>query len=125
MGTVAERWKIEAVLAMVRRVQLECFHVVGSGDPENKTRAFMKALDYRIVDVHRVIQRLEVEDYSSGPLRDDKNRPRDLWVFGRYLEEYEVYIKLAAYVAGGAVRAVCVSFHEAEWPLAYPYKKAS
>lgn len=35
-----------------------------------------------------------------------------------------VYIKLAVYVAGGVVRAVCVSFHEAEWPLAYPYRKA-
>lgn len=85
----------------------------------------MKAIDYRIADVHREVQALDVPDYSSGPLRDDKGRPRDLWVFGKFVEEYEVYIKLSAYLAEGAVRVVCVSFHEAAWPLVYPYKKAS
>ena len=125
MGTVAERWKIEAVLALVRQARFECFRVVGSGDPRNKTRAFMKAIGYRAADVHRTVRELEVADYSSGPLQDDKGRPRDLWVFGRCLEECEVYIKLAAYLKADDVQAVCVSFHEAEWPLVYPYRKAS
>ena len=117
MGETAERWKIEAVLTLVRHTQLECFRVVGSSEPNNKTRIFMKTIGYRV-------RELEVVDYSSGPLKDDRGRPRDLWVFGKYLEEYEAYIKLAAYLAGGDVRTVCVSFHEAEWPLTYPYKKA-
>lgn len=124
MGTVAECWKIEAVLKLVRKACFDCFRVAGSGDPGSKTRAFLKAIDYRDVDVYHVVQRLEVSDYSSGPLRDDKGRPRDLWVFGRYIEEYEVYIKLAVHLSGGVVWAVCVSFHEAEWPLVYPYRKA-
>lgn len=124
MGEIAERWKIEAVLTLVRRTQLECFRVVGSSEPNSKTRIFMKAIGYRDVDVHQAVRELEVVDYSSSPLKDDRGRPRDLWVFGKYLEEYEVYIKLAAYLIGGDVRAVCVSFHEAEWPLTYPYKKA-
>lgn len=124
MGTVAERWKIEAVLMLVRNAHLDCFRVVGSGDPESKTRAFLKSIDYRDVDVFHVVRKLEVADYSSGPLQDDKGRPRDLWVFGRYLEEREVCIKLAAYLVEGAVQAVCVSFHESEWPLSYPYRKA-
>lgn len=124
MGTVAERWKIEAVLALVRRARFECFRVTGSGNPGSKTRAFLKAINYRDVDVYRMVQKLEVPDYSSGPLRDDRGRPRDLWVFGKFVEEYEVYIKLTVHVAEGVVWAVCVSFHEAEWPLTYPYKKA-
>lgn len=124
MGRVAERWKIEAVLALVRRTRWECFRVTGSNDPGSKTRSFLKRIDYRDIDVYQVVRRLEVADYSSGPLPDDKGRPRDVWVFGKYLEDYEVYIKLAVYLANGDVRAVCVSFHEAEWPLAYPYKKA-
>ena len=41
------------------------------------------------------------------------------------LAEYEVYIKLTAYLKADDVQAVCVSFHEAEWPLVYPYRKAS
>lgn len=124
MGEIAERWKIEAVLTLVRHTRLECFRVVGSSEPSSKTRIFMKTIGYRDVDVHQAVRKLEVVDYSSGPLKDGRGRPRDLWVFGKYLEEYEVYIKLAAYPIGGDVRAVCVSFHEAEWPLTYPYQKA-
>lgn len=124
MGTVAERWKIEAVLTLVRRTSIEVFRVAGSNDPQSKTRVFMKSIGYRDVDVLESVQELEVADYSSGPLRDNKDRPRDLWVFGRYLEQYEVYIKLTAWLEGGAVRTMCVSFHEAEQPLNYPYKKA-
>lgn len=112
------------MLTLVRRTQLECFRVVGSSEPNSKTRIFMKTMGYRDVDVHQAVRELEVVDYSSSPLKDDRGRPRDLWVFGKYLEEYEVYIKLAAYLIGGDVRAVRVSFHEAEWPLTYPYKKA-
>ena len=124
MGEIAERWKIEAVLALVRRTSLELFRVAGSNDPRSKTRIFMRNIGYRDIDVLQVVQRLDVADYSSGPLRDNKGRPRDLWVFGTYLEEYEVYIKLAAWLADGDVRAMCVSFHEAGQPLSYPYKKA-
>lgn len=124
MGTVAERWKIEAVLTLVRRTSMELFRVAGSNDPQSKTRVFVRNIGYRDVDVLQSVQGLEVGDYSSGPLRDNKGRPRDLWVFGKYLEQYEVYIKLTAWLEGGAVRTMCVSFHEAEQPLSHPYKKA-
>ena len=120
MGTVAERWKIEAVLALVRRARFECFRVVGSGDPRNKTRAFMKAIGYR-----RIMRGLEVEDYCEEPLSDDKGRLHDLWVFGAYVAQFETYIKFAIYVVQGTVKSICVSFHEAERPLSYPYRKAS
>ena len=41
MGTVAERWKIEAVLALVRQVEACDFFVAGEYNPSSKTRAFM------------------------------------------------------------------------------------
>lgn len=125
MAPIAERWKIEAVLAILRKVSEADFFIVGSGVPHSKTRAFLKVLDYRACDVFHVVRNLEVEDYSEGPLPDDKGRPRDLWVFGKYLAEYEVYIKLAIYLEGSVAKAICVSFHEAEWPLSYPYKRVS
>ena len=79
--------------------------------------------DYR--DVRRIMRGLEVEDYCEGPLSDDKGRPHDLWVFGAYVAQFETYIKFAIYVIQGTVKSICVSFHEAERPLSYPYRKAS
>ena len=43
MGTVAERWKIEAVLALVRQVEACDFFVAGEYNPSSKTRAFMRS----------------------------------------------------------------------------------
>ena len=123
MGGVAERWKIEAVLALVRQVKDCDFFVAGEYNPVSKTRAFMRLVEYDYCDVRRIVQGLDVEDYCEGPLPDDKGRPRDLWVFGTYVKAYETYIKFAVHVAQGMVRSICVSFHEAERPLFHPYRK--
>ena len=85
----------------------------------------MRLLDLDYSEMHKIVQLLEVEDYSAGPLVDDKGRPRDLWVFGTYIKEYETYIKFAVYIVREAVKSICVSFHEVERPLPYPYRKAS
>lgn len=37
-GKVAERWKIEAVLALVRAVAYERFVIAGLGNPQGKKR---------------------------------------------------------------------------------------
>ena len=66
---------------------------------------------------------LRASNYSAGPLPDDKGRPHDVWVFGAYIPMYEVYVKLAAFFSSGCVQAVCVSFHEAEHRLSYPYRR--
>lgn len=125
MGETAERWKIEAVLTLVRQVEVCNFFIAGQHIPAGKTRLFLEKLSFDECDVLGIVQGLEVEDYSEGPLADDKGRCRDLWVFGAYVETFETYIKLAIYVTGEAVRSICVSFHAAEWPLFYPYRKAS
>ena len=46
MGTVAERWKIEAVLALVRQVEACDFFVAGEYNPSSKTRAFMRLVEF-------------------------------------------------------------------------------
>ncbi|EQI15357.1 UNVERIFIED_ORG: hypothetical protein QOE_1811 [Clostridioides difficile F501] len=46
-------------------------------------------------------------------------------MFGAYVAQFETYIKFAIYVIQGTVKSICVSFHEAERPLSYPYRKAS
>lgn len=124
MGMVAERWKIEAVLALVRRVAFDNFYVAGSHTSTSKTHVFLQNIGYDDFCVYSEVMNLRVEDYSAGPLRDCKRRPHDLWVFGKYIQAFEVYIKLAVYVREGDVEAICVSFHDCERPMTYPYRKA-
>lgn len=69
----------------------------------------------------QVVQSLMVENYSEGPIKNLLNKWGDLWVFGKDIKGQEVYIKIAYGVPNG--RAICISFHLAEFPMKYPYKK--
>jgi hypothetical protein len=44
-----------------------------------------------------------------------------MWIFGKEVKQNEVYIKLSMGILNG--KAVCLSFHVAEHPLIYPFKK--
>lgn len=68
-----------------------------------------------------VLEKLEVDDYSEGPLSDTLNMRTDMWVFGKMIEEREVYIKITMGHPGAAV--ICISFHIAEYKMTYPLKK--
>ena len=125
VDAIAERWKIEAVLALIRQVVPDRLLVAGLEKRQSKTFRFVQRLGYGKSEIYAAIVGLTVEDYSLGPLPDEKGRPHDLWVFGTYLEQYETYVKLVAFVSREGVEVVCVSFHDAERPLFYPYRKAS
>jgi DNA-directed RNA polymerase subunit N (RpoN/RPB10) len=64
---------------------------------------------------------LSVTDYCKGP-QADKDRPGDIWVFGKEIGGREVYIKLKIAQVGSKKIAKCISFHAAEQPLYYPFK---
>ncbi len=68
----------------------------------------------------REILNLSVVDYSSGP-ETDKDRPGDLWIFGKEINGCEVYIKLKIYTVGATKYAKCISFHEANYSLSHPF----
>ena len=68
-----------------------------------------------------VIKSLTVDDYSEGPIKNILNAWGDLWVFGKDVEGKEVYIKISYGMPNR--RAICISFHLAEYPMNYPYKK--
>jgi hypothetical protein len=68
---------------------------------------------------------LSLENYSSGPTVDEY-KPGYFWVFGKWLGEVEIYIKLKIVTFNhGKERAVCISFHRSEWALKYPLKTDS
>ena len=64
---------------------------------------------------------LSVVDYSSGP-KADRDRAGEVWIFGKAINEHEIYIKLKIVEIEETKIAKCISFHEAEFSLTYPFK---
>ena len=67
-----------------------------------------------------IINKLEVEDYSEGPLEEKMRGILPMWVFGKMVKKQEVYIKISMGVENS--NTICISFHPAEYPMNYPYK---
>ena len=67
---------------------------------------------------------LSVSDYCDGP-KPDKDRPGEIWEFGKSILGNDVYIKLKIAQAGKEKIAKCLSFHMAEFPLCFPFNKTS
>lgn len=68
-----------------------------------------------------VIRQLKVEDYCSGPFEDEYKPKDSLWVFGKTIDEHEIYIKLK--IDLNRNQAICLSFHISEYPMRYPFKR--
>ncbi len=65
---------------------------------------------------------LSVSDYCKGP-EPDKDKPGNIWVFGKKIGGKEVYIKLKIAVVGKERVAKCISFHIANFPLSFPLRE--
>ncbi len=65
------------------------------------------------------IMTLSVENYCQGP-EPDRDRPGEIWVFGKQIGAEEIYIKLKIAQVGKERIAKCLSFHAANFPLCYP-----
>ena len=67
---------------------------------------------------------LTPEDYCEGPKDDDdSSRGGEVWIFGMTIGDQEVYIKLKVVGEEPFDMAICLSFHPAERPLNYPFRK--
>ncbi len=87
-----------------------------------KNLQFLATFGYTIDDAKRILFSLGSKDYSSGPETNrNPNFPGDIWVFGCNVDEVKLYIKIKL-IVGECQQVVCISFHEAEWPLRYPFK---
>jgi hypothetical protein len=67
------------------------------------------------------IMTLSVENYCQGP-EPDRDKPGNIWVFGKQIDTEEIYIKLKIAQVGKEKIAKCISFHIADFPLCYPYR---
>ena len=60
---------------------------------------------------------LSLDDYSYTD--KDRDLPGEVWIFGIFISEQEVYIKVKI----NSQQLVCISFHPAQDALCYPYKQ--
>ena len=67
-----------------------------------------------------IIESLKVEDFSEGPLDDNLYGIASMWVFGRTINDIEVYIKIS--LGNFSSQVICISFHDAENSMNYPFK---
>ena len=71
----------------------------------------------------RIIQSLQVTDYSKGPITDEYKPEHCLWLFGKDVQAVEVYIKLKISTdSKGNEKVICLSFHPSEHTLRYPFR---
>ena len=81
----------------------------------------------------KVLKSLEASDYYRGP-STQSGWLGEAWEFGKVVNSKEAYIKVSMGVAktagqpgqeGVAVHqpVICISFHPAEKPITYPFKK--
>lgn len=89
----------------------------------HKNLQFLATLGHTIDDATMILLSLSVNNYSAGSELDhNPNFPRYIWLFGYLVDGLELYIKIKL-STGQCQQVVCISFHEAEWPLQYPFKE--
>lgn len=113
------RIKVEQHLKEIK-LKMDIFGILFF-DHRGKNQQFL--LDQEIAPLKRkeIIRRLKVEDYVDGPLEEQMHNLPEMWVFGKQWKETEIYIKISLGRKDSSV--VCISFHDAEYPLSYPFKK--
>jgi len=89
-------------------------------DDRGKNAKALVDLELRPVDRRTTLERLEIIDYSKGPIKEKLYGGSEMWVFGKAIKTREVYIKITIGAFGNSV--ICISFHLAEHKMLYPFK---
>ena len=89
-------------------------------DDRGKNREALLQLDITPMQRELIVKNLQVQDSVEGPVIDVLNKKGEMWVFGKDVKGREVYIKITLGYENG--QTICISFHIAEHPLAYPFK---
>lgn len=100
--------------------KMKVFRIIFRDDRGKNTQALA---ELEITPTYRenIIKDIVVDDYSEGPILDTLNTYGDMWVFGKDVKKQEVYIKISLGHPNSST--ICISFHKAERPINYPFKK--
>tara|TARA_R110000850_G_scaffold196048_4_gene322502 strand:- start:1252 stop:1623 length:372 start_codon:yes stop_codon:yes gene_type:complete len=89
------------------REKRRTFEIIFIDRPKNKQT--MLDLEIRPIDREKFIDQLTVDDFSEGPLPEDWHGSKEMWVFGKVINQKEVYIKICLGAPNSNV--ICISFH--------------
>jgi hypothetical protein len=90
-------------------------------DDRGKNAQTLADLEIQPIEREKILLNLKVEDFAEGPLEDTLYKGSDLWVFGKEIKKNEIYIKIS--IGYGESGVLCISFHIAERPMSYPFKR--
>jgi len=92
---------------------------------DSRDKNFQSLLKLEISSIRRkqVIDALQIEDFSEGPLPDTLHHSSKLWVFGKIEKKKEIYIKISMGIPNS--NTICISFHVAERNMNFPFKKTN
>jgi hypothetical protein len=113
--------KVEDVKAFLDRfiIKANVFGILFRDDRPKNRRSLVQ-LDITQLQREVIVKNLLPQDYVDGPLIDELNKDREMWVFGKEVKGCEVYIKITLGYKDS--QTICISFHIAEHPLTYPFK---
>ena len=100
------------------KVKASIFGIIYRVREKNEETLFKLSISARMRE--KIVLSLEGTDFSHTTLGDVFDEGDLLWVFGKDYKGTELYIKITIIDNG---RCLCVSFHEAEHPINYPFKK--
>lgn len=116
---MATRRDVEIFLKELK-VKIEVFGILFLDD-RGKNQQTLYDLEISPKQRKEIISKLSYEDYEDGPLEEKMRGILPLWVFGKIIKDKEIYIKLS--MGSENNQAICVSFHIAEYPMDFPFKK--
>jgi hypothetical protein len=102
------------------KVKMEVFSLLFRDDRMKNTQAMLN-LEISWEKRKTIVESISVEDYSEGPLDDKLYGIASMWVFGKYIKELEIYIKIS--FGRPNEHVLCVSFHPAQYKMSFPFKK--
>lgn len=120
-GSASPQEVCDFLAALMTAMEYGRFHL----KDREKNLQSLADLGLSINDMKAILRRLSVENYSAGPKPDDTDETREVWIFGYAVEGKEIYIKLRLAPAPGkrhVLAAVVWSFHQAEFPMKYPFR---
>jgi hypothetical protein len=86
-------------------------------ESEDKRRLTELGISFR--DAAHIIYSLTYQNYVSGPSQDHLYHEQSVYVFGYRLDDIELYIKLTFRQLDNLF---ILSFHEAQYPMQYPFR---
>jgi hypothetical protein len=101
------------------KVKLGIWDVLFLSDRQKNTQT-LADLEISVNDVKAILADLAIEDYSEGPLQETFYGGSEMWVFGKAIKGYEIYIKIT--LGQPSNPTICISFHVAEYSMAYPLR---